>query len=214
MIILAVAAFMTLAAQAQVTWNVKAGFGVSQCVGLNKDGNAKGKFVWKAGVGAEIPLGGDFMLMPSLEYANKGVEWEYVGHEDDYYWKNDVSISFDYLQIPVLVSYRIPIKASNLTLKVGPYFAYAIGGRSKYSFTESGTPTETEKVSGKKFFDSGAKRFDAGIDVGIDWEYHKFVIGVEYERGFANMFSPSVEEGLEKIKINNSAAYFTVGYKF
>lgn len=191
-IILAMFALVSLVAKAQVTWNFKAGFGFSQCLGMNDEGKSSGKFVWKIGMGAEIPLTGDLMLMPSFEYANKGAKWKLDNDKE--------TISMDYLQIPALIAYRIPIKASNITFKVGPYFAYAIYGKA--------ASTKYEDLSGSDFFNEGAKRFDLGIDLGVDWEYHKFVVGVEYERGFTKMIDS------EDLNIYNSAVYFTVGYKF
>ena len=59
------------------------------------------------------------------------------------------------------------------------------------------------------FSDLDAKRFDAGIDVGIDFEYHRFVIGAEFERGFVS-FAPEESE----FNVYNQAFYLTIGYKF
>ena len=64
-------------------------------------------------------------------------------------------------------------------------------------------------------FDMGSSdftgdRFDVGVDVGIDFEYHRFVFGVEYERGFINFF-PKIKSAA---KVYNQAFYATIGYKF
>ena len=67
----------------------------------------------------------------------------------------------------------------------------------------------SESDSNDLFSDLDAKRFDAGIDIGVDFEYHRFVFGLEYERGFTS-FAPS--DG--NVDIYNQAAYVTVGYKF
>lgn len=200
---LAIVALMLtcLTTHAQVTWNIKAGFGLSQAVGLNSEGNSKPKFVFKGGVGAEIPFKKNLMLMPSLEYANKGAKWEHkeAGLEAE--------INMHYLQIPVLLAYRIPIKASNLTFKAGPYFAYAMSGYLTYKSIDPETIIEGSNKIDLFKKDAGGKRFDVGVDAGIDLEYHSFVIGVEYERGFSKM----VDAGSH---VNNSAFYMTLGYKF
>lgn len=193
--------FTTLLVHAQVTWNVKAGAGLSQAVGLNEEGDSKPKFVYKFGVGAELPLKGNFMLMPSLEYANKGAKWEHSQAGIS------ATINMHYLQIPVQLAYRIPVKASNITLKAGPYFAYAMSGNLKYE-----TIKPNVLISGNDNIDlfdegCGGKRFDIGIDAGVDIEYHRFVIGMEYELGFMKMVDAASH-------VNNSAAYITLGYKF
>ena len=59
------------------------------------------------------------------------------------------------------------------------------------------------------FSDGDAKRFDIGIDAGIDFEYHRFVIGLEYEKGFSSFAASGSDSD-----IYNQAAYLTVGYKF
>ena len=53
----------------------------------------------------------------------------------------------------------------------------------------------------------GANRFDVGLDLGVDFEYHRFVFGVEYELGFV-----SITKGDGALR--NGAFYATVGWKF
>ena len=84
----------------------------------------------------------------------------------------------------------------NIAVKAGPYFAYGVDGKFKVGDQEIDL-----------YKDTGAKRFDVGADVGVDFEYHRFVFGAEYEIGFSNMSS-----GDNTIK--NMAFYLTVGYKF
>ena len=57
-----------------------------------------------------------------------------------------------------------------------------------------------------------ANRFDAGIILGADFEYHRFVAGVEFEYGLTNIVDYGVDSGTVNIK--NVAGYITVGYKF
>ena len=189
---------LTMAASAQITWNVKGGIGFSACYGSTE--GLKPHMVGKVGVGIEYPLSANFSLMPSVEVAIKGCEFD----KDEYYW-GDVegktyrggSMEFTYLQIPVLGAYRFNLNDSwNITVKAGPYFAYGVDGKFK---------VEDQELDIYK--DTNAKRFDVGADIGVDFEYHRFVFGAEYEIGFADMSS-----GDNTIK--NMAFYLTVGYKF
>lgn len=182
--VLAFAMAMTLTASAQITWNAKLGGGMSMCVGDDVV-DFKGKFVGKAGVGLEKPITANFSLMPSLEFAMKGTAFK--GISDDTY-------SLNYIQIPVLGAYRLNLSDGwNFVLKAGPYFAYGISG--KYGDYDP-------------FKDFNTKRFDAGVDVGVDFEYHRYVFGMEYERGFVSFNKDS------SFDIFNQALYATVGYKF
>ncbi len=179
---------VALSASAQITYNAKASLGLSSVdVSESVDG-LKNKFVAKIGAGIEKPLNENWALMPSLELAWKGYKIEDGDYGQD--------VSFMYIQVPVLAAYRLNLNGSwNMTAKAGPYFAYALSG-------DSGD----EELG--DFFDNGGKRFDAGIILAVDFEYHKYVIGLEYERGLTNIMD------VESISVTNQAFYATVGYKF
>ena len=195
---------MTMAVSAQVTWNVKLGGGFAMCAGGNTDeGDMKGKIVGKIGLGLEKPLSANFSLMPSLELAMKGTKWETSESGFSY----EETYSPLYIQLPILGAYRFNLNDDwNLTLKAGPYFAYGISGSVDAKVDVSGYSVSEDA---DLFSDLDAKRFDAGIDIGIDFEYHRFVFGFEYERGFTS-FAPSESD----VDIYNQAVYVTVGYKF
>lgn len=205
--VLVCAMTMTMAASAQITWNAKLGGGLAFCAGMNDEGDTKAKFVGKIGVGIEAPLSANFSLMPSLEFAMKGAKWSMSEYYSGYNVDGEETLSPLYIQIPVLGAYRLNLNDDwNMTLKAGPYFAYGISGKVKSEGSVSGySYSEDEDM----FSDLDAKRFDAGIDVGIDFEYHRFVVGLEFERGFIS-FAPDDAD----INVYNQALYLTVGYKF
>lgn len=177
-------AFIAMAAQAQITWNAKAGLGFAKC---NSDAATKNALVWKAGVGIEKPLSANWSIMPSLEFAMKGSKYEDFGSE----------LSLSYIQIPVLAAYRFHVNNSlNMVLKAGPYVAYAIKGDiDGYDIFED-----------DEYGEAPGKRLDYGLDLGVDLEYQRYVVGFEYEYGFT-----SIEKDWET---KTSAMYLTIGYKF
>lgn len=193
-----VSVLVCLFASAQLTWNVKAGAGWA----MLRDGDIKyqkGKLGWKIGVGVEKPLSANWLIMPSLEFKQKGT---YFGSSDPSY--NTVYYMY-YLQSPILGSYRIRLSDEvNMTLKVGPYFAYMLSGKRKY--TVQGITYE-EDIFDSEFFDLG-RRFDVGLLLGVDFEYHRFVLGTEFEYGLL----PCLKDSLSKAY--NMALYATFGYKF
>lgn len=206
------AGLLALGASAQVTWNVKLGGGLSWAPMSGDKGNhSKSKFVGKIGAGAEIPLSQNFSVMPSLEFAMKGGNYDWSYGENDY---GETKINVNYLQIPVMGAYRIALNDRlNMTLKAGPYFAYALSGKSKVE--DSDGDKESMNIFNKD--DMGGKtaeRFDVGVIGGVDFEYHRFVVGAEFEYGFTNMFKQNETEEYNKFSMKNLAAYVTVGYKF
>lgn len=192
---LACTVMIAVAAPAQLTWNAKLGAGFASCAGdINDDGNVKLHFVGKAGVGIEYPLSDNLSLMPSLEFAVKGTKY------DEKKFSYNRVFDLYYAQIPVMAAYRLNLNDDwNLTLKAGPYFAYGITGSFEWE-------EDDYSVSGDLF--DHMNRFDAGIDVGIDFERHRFVFGLEFERGFTNMSKGG------DASCFNQAFYATVGYKF
>ena len=205
--VFAFAIAMTMAASAQITWNAKLGGGLAFCAGMNDDGDTKAKFVGKVGVGIEYPLSANFSLMPSFEVAMKGTKWSMSEKIDGYKLDVEETLSPVYLQIPILGAYRLNLNNDwNMTLKAGPYFAYGISGKDKIEASTTGYSYSDDE---DMFSDLDAKRFDAGVDAGIDLEYHRFVFGLEYERGFVS-FAPDDAD----VNVYNQAVYVTVGYKF
>lgn len=178
---LACVAMMTVVASAQITWNAKGGVGVATCYGSDSEG-LKSHIVGKIGAGIEYPLSSNISLMPSLELAWKGAKVEDFG-----------TIDLFYIQVPAVFAYRVNLSDSwNTTLKAGPYFGYAVS--DKFKSDDWGT------------VDIDTKKFDVGLDAGIDFEHHKFVFGVETEMGFCDLW--------DYTKTKNLAFYATVGWKF
>lgn len=183
-------AMLTMAASAQITWNAKGGFGVATCYGSDTEGLEK-HLVGKLGVGIEYPLSSNLSLMPSLEFAWKGTEETYA---DD-----KMTLDLYYLQVPIVAAYRMNLTDTwNLTLKAGPYFGYAVSDKI------------TVEYQGQKGSESAdnVKKFDAGLDVGVDFEHHRFVFGLEAEMGFCPMIKDT------NIDVKNLAFYATIGWKF
>lgn len=194
---------MSLVASAQLTWNVKAGLGTAWCTTDEYGISNKTHVVGKLGVGLEKPFTQNFSVMPSLELALKGTKWKIV----DSYETFEQQVNLTYLQIPILGAYRFNLSDSwNIVAKAGPYFAYALSGKVKEDSDEFDLFDKTDMEG------DTANRFDAGIILGADFEYHRFVAGVEFEYGLTNIVDYGVDSGTVNIK--NVAGYITVGYKF
>jgi len=179
--VLVFALAMTMTVSAQITWNVKLGGGMSTFWGYS----SKGLFVPKVSVGIEKPLSAKWSLMPSIEVAWKGFRH---GRYDSFY--RDEASRLLYLQIPIVAAYRVNLSNNwNLALKAGPYFAYQISAEHLEDYNSK-------------------KKFDIGLDVGFDFEFHRFVFGVEGEMGFIPL------SDIDTRSIKNLAFYGTVGYKF
>lgn len=112
-ILLFVTLMFTVQISAQISWNVKAGAGITN---FSDPG-----FVIKGGVGMDIPFSFNWSFTPSIEFAYKELNEIGTGNNDT--WCNP------YLQIPVDVAYRFWIGGqANMVLKAGPYVGLRFGG--------------------------------------------------------------------------------------
>lgn len=201
LVLLFCVAMLTIAASAQITWNVKAGGGIATMWGSDTNG-MKPHVVAKIGVGIEKPISSNLSIMPSLEVAWKGFKFD-TEEQDLGYGMTRLGATYNidllYVQIPILAAYRLPLSSEwNMTLKAGPYVAYCVYDHVKVSAGGSSLNFNNEM---------DIKKFDAGIDAGFDFEYHRFVFGVEAEMGFLSI-------GGSDGDYKNLAFYATIGYKF
>lgn len=193
----------TYSVSAQVTWNVKGGVGFASIKPLY-DEEVHSKIVGKIGLGLEIPIETDWSLILSLEMAGKGVKYD-----DSYGDYNELFLH--YTQIPLVVAYRLNLSNYwNMTFKAGIYFAYAFSGKDKYEMNDEIYEEDMFGKEYKEFYETS--HFDFGLNVGLDFEYHRFVFGFEYEPGFIPIMKDKHEKS--PVSNNNSASYITIGYKF
>lgn len=187
--------FVSITASAQITWNVKVGGGIST-IFTDEEGFGS-KMGWKVGVGIEKPIAANWLIMPTLEFKLKGASMDWSDIDESF---SDLKMQAYYVQLPIMAAFRTSLSDEvNLTLKAGPYFAYGLGGE------EDGLKTFGDIEDSDSY---GGQRFEVGVMVGADVEYHRFVFGVEAEYAFTDLF-PDFD-----YTYNNFGAYVTVGYKF
>lgn len=185
--------FAVSSVSAQITWNLKGGIGVATCFGDMV--NLQPHLVGKIGGGIEKAFTPNWSIMPSLEIAWKGAKYSERGYSE--------TLDILYLQIPVMAAYRINLTDNwNMTIKAGPYLAFGVWGSLAYNLNDN-----YYSNSGREnIFDEYTNRFDVGIDIGLDFEYRRFVFGLEYEVGAISIIKDE--------SLHNSAFYATIGYKF
>ena len=148
------------------------------------DANTDMKIGFQAGVGMEYAFTDMWSIRPSLLFTTKGAK---VG---------SAKATPMYLELPVMAAVSFAIAdAQNIVVKAGPYFAYGIAGKEKYGDIK------------ENFFVDGVKRFDAGIGVGVAYEFSKFFVDLTGEVGLAKLYDA---DGAPK----NTNFAIGFGYKF
>lgn len=232
---LAAALALPVLASAQIKAPVKVGlrFGVNTS-NISETRVTPGKTVshepaWKAGftTGAviDIPLKHNFYLTPGFYYDYRHDEYTLVstypkvheGIETEVAVHSFGSVTTNWFQIPMLVSYRIPFKVAEFQFDFGPYVALGLGGRDNVTTTiyDSTTPfLEPETVKHNAFgYGSDSRYFniDWGFDFGFGILFAKhYYVGAHYLIGARNL-------ALNKEEINKAHSnqwQFSIGYNF
>lgn len=172
--LLALLVLTTQSAQAQTAQpqiGLRAGGNFAQLRGESNlgDGATGRKFGFMVGVSAEMPVSSSLSVQPELLYAQKG------GTEDD------VDVNLNYLELPVLVKYALPVGGRFVpSLYAGPYAGYSLTREIEID------------GGGSESADDFIKRFDYGAVFGVDLGYRfagrAATVGLRYDLGLANVF--------------------------
>ena len=136
-------------------WEVKGPESLSQ--------SAKAGF--GAGIVSEISLSERLSLRPSLNYMRRSVKVHAKGVNPEGPGKVEATMdaNLNYIELPLILAYNIPVNSGKVYFGVGPQAGYGINGKSKmtYSVLAPGEPvySETEKVSSFKKEDKGGAGF-------------------------------------------------------
>lgn len=182
-------------------------------VGLNistlsmKEGNYSyspdSKVGFNAGVAVEFPIVRSFYVNTGLFYTTKGCKIKDDGDEE--------KINLGYLSLPLYASYRLNFaEQSQLQVNFGPYFAYGVNGKDKY--TDSDGDKYEQDAFGTKEGQAGLKRFDCGLGFGLGYTFNRIYLGLEYQLGLTNIADKKVWDNDTSIKTRNFS--ISVGYNF
>ena len=178
--------------KAEWHFNVSAGIGQSKFVFGSYGDDFKYQFAWKVAVGAEKEVLTNIYFMPSLMFSNTNSK--YVNDNfDPVYMKRYHHYN---IQLALLGGYDISFNDDvSIRPKIGPYVGY-VCGNGGYSYFYYYYDYDSNFLN----------RFAVGGIVGIDFNYKKFVLGVDYQLSFNHT--------IREEKLYTGAGYITIGYKF
>ena len=188
MVVALVLATVSLSAQEDSRFAVRVGVGASSVVGSDAY-SSSAKLFYKVGLLYDWAFSESFSLLPAVEIANKGANVDEI----------EGSIDMLYIQVPIHVAYRFNLSNNlKLGINVGPYVAYGIAGSDL--LWDDGSVTNV--FDG----DNGYDRFDIGVGLGVNLDFNKFVVGVDYTRGLEKL-DPNFKQFNQTIGV-------VFGYKF
>lgn len=181
-------------------YGFRIGLNVSSLSGLDKtplsDLNSKAGLNFAGIIGLHISSSAPVFLESGVYYSEYGAK------------KDDVKVSYNNLEFPILVKYGF--KANHIAILpfLGPTFSYAFSGKTKqYSeiygeYEKVGTFDEKEAKTG------GLKRFNMGFKLGCGAEYENIYFEVGYRFGITNVAKE------DDYSIRSNALFVNLGVNF
>lgn len=166
----------------RITVGVRTGLNFSKQYNNEEEGADKDyRIGYMGGLELDINIVRTLSVNMGLIYTQKGYKSEYSDYRGSMTEKNNVS----YLNIPVLVSYRVKLSdAAQFQLNVGPYFAFGISGKLNVESNFSGL--KNYEIDCFDEYD-GLKKSDTGLHIGAGVVYSNVYFGVSYERSLKNV---------------------------
>ena len=208
----------------KISYGVRAGLNISNIGGeYGPDSDDKLNLDSRAGfhIGGivDIPITNGFYVQPGLLFTTRGAKESYSYSETGYSEEATTKYKPMYLEIPVLASFRADVSRSvNVQVNVGPHFAFGLGGKCKYEYSDSDGNSESDKApffgeSSESEEHYGMKRFDFGLTFGAGVTIKKhYYVGIAYDLGLVNM---AIEkEWGKEAKFHNRNFSIQVGYNF
>ena len=177
-----------------IYYGIRLGATFANLSGDGVDMGAKTGMTLAGVVGLRVSTTNPLFLESGLYYTERGAK------------KDKSSVGYNNLEIPILIKYGFKATDDIAVLPfIGPYFAYAFGGKTKFP----GADGKIEKVGTfdeKKW--TGLKRANMGFKIGCAAEYNKLYLELGYQLGVTNICK------VDDYSIHSNALFLNFGVNF
>ena len=191
--------FVSSPAISQTQTGLKAGFGINTMT--QATGSEKPFIGIQTAIFGKIPISNFFLLQPSLGYYAKGYKRLDLTLFDDMgnvSGAADANFRIDYAELAIPLQFALHNGNVQWVAGLGPFVAYALGGRIVYKNVSGLAEPKNEKI---RFGKNGESRGDAGVTFLFSTIYRtKWVASLNYDQGLAH--------GLKTVSIGLSIGYF------
>lgn len=195
---------ITVVASAQGVYLGIKGGGVISKIRSEKLADENPQPGYMAGLALDYEFISNMSIQSGIYFVTKGAEYttENAGFED-------VDAKMYYLQIPLHYAYKIPLSGTTrFNVNAGPYVAAGIGGKTKVSGDTSQEYDTFHKIEDGQYVGLGYKSFDAGVGIGIGFEFNSFTLDVGWDVGLVNI------SHTKNATVKNQSGFVSVGYMF
>lgn len=226
---IAVLAFMASAAIAQqkkINWGIKAHFTVTKfnetssnpSIGTTNFGSKGGENVKNIDIGvfAEMNIAKNVVFQPGLSYIHKGGASIYV--QGDYSSDNTTDVGseilLNYLELPLNLLYKIPLKFGKIFVGMGPYAAIALSAQNQQTTASLDSLNNTTQIHSTQNIKIGngkdeQKLVNFGVNALLGFRFNN---GLEIGGGMG--FELSNLSNVPYVKTHNQTISASVGYFF
>lgn len=156
-----------------------------------------------------------------LELQRKGYQRFFDEHADSLHVTYKEKTNLYYLVIPTTASYRFEFRGFEFTPMIGPYYAFALGGRFRYKreTNDRGNYIEQkkkysmfgDKTGADRLYDT--RRFDFGLRIAVGIQYFEGMrSSMGYDWGFVDIIKNDFRG--DKYKSKNGVFYLSHTYFF
>jgi hypothetical protein len=198
-------------AKAQTTFGIRAGVNFQNINGEDADGDdldLKLKPGFNVGVNAEIPVATDFYVQPGVLFSTKGAK----SKVDD-----DIKVKLSYIEVPINFLYKPVLGSGKLLLGIGPYVAFAIGGKVSDA-NDKDTDIEFENEITLAQYGSATpyfKRLDVGGNLLVGYELSsKLSAQLNAQLGMVKINPKITGISGDDTKYKNTGFGVSLGYRF
>ncbi len=180
--------------------------------GFSVEATSDRRLGFAAGAYAIIPINDRFSFQPELMFVQKGGKMT----DDDFFFEDDdffedeggtSELIFNYLDIPLLVRFDIPVEASAAPyLTAGPVLGILLSGREKFNGESTSIADEL-------------KSLNFGLSLGAGLAFNQFHVDLRYEIGLSNILDMEMEDDIDDFmdfdfSVKTSGLLLTVGIAF
>ncbi|MEO6733535.1 MAG: porin family protein [Ferruginibacter sp.] len=197
-----------------ISFGLRFGGNLNSITGNDSHGNSlekDSKIGASIGVNVEIPVAPNFVVQPGLLFSNKGTKSTETSGSQTATGTTYIT----YAEIPLYLLYKPALGPGAALLGVGPYAAYALGG--KYTINPGGDNTIKFKnvVRDSDPDVPYLKAFDAGINMLIGYQFvNRFSVQLNGQFGLANINPKYEDEPDDKPSYKNIGFGISIGYRF
>jgi hypothetical protein len=167
------------------------------------------------GISYRIGLIAGFAIQPEVMYIQKGAIYTISGSQGIYTAESKTTYKFDYIDIPILVKFNLPIPVFSPYIEGGVSYGILLSAKNKDEET-SNVPGETSSSVEKDIKDEVTKN-DLSYIIGVGFDLLIFEIDARYVIGTKRLHkddpaTTTIDENAAKVY--NSGILLTVGLRF